>query len=145
MPAPGDRHITEPGLILDRVRRIWLHRHFPGNQWADNMLRFDPGDPLPDEVGEAEAQEWAEAILAGHATFAEYRAKVDAEVVGGVERSVSNVEEAAHRVHRAIVDEGPVPPYHNRVMEKHRKEWPTLWAALDELIAELDRTGRSVD
>lgn len=38
-------------------------------------------------------------------------------------------------VRRAIWDAGPFPSYHREVMERHRREWPTLWKALDELLA----------
>jgi hypothetical protein len=50
---------------------------------------------------------------------------------------------AASRVERAIRDEGRSPGYHLAVMEKHRGEWPTLWHALDELLAALE--GNSAD
>lgn len=35
----------------------------------------------------------------------------------------------------AIKVEGPVPQYHRHVMRKHRSEWPTLWKAIDEIVA----------
>jgi hypothetical protein len=35
----------------------------------------------------------------------------------------------------AIQVEGPVPQYHRHVMRKHRSEWPTLWRAIDEIVA----------
>lgn len=34
----------------------------------------------------------------------------------------------------AIEDPGRNPGYHYGVMAKHRKEWPTLWKAIDELL-----------
>lgn len=39
-------------------------------------------------------------------------------------------------VRTAIRDEGPRPKWHRAMMERHRREWPTLWAALDALLAE---------
>ena len=41
--------------------------------------------------------------------------------------------EAARRwvaVQEAITEEGSHPSYHQSVMTRHQKEWPTLWAAL---------------
>jgi hypothetical protein len=49
---------------------------------------------------------------------------------------VSAAEEAAVRaVVQAITNEGRVPGYHRQVMQRHRSEWPTLWRALDQLVA----------
>lgn len=33
----------------------------------------------------------------------------------------------------AINNAGPVPKHHIQVASKHRKEWPTLWKAIDRL------------
>lgn len=46
----------------------------------------------------------------------------------------ARMAEAVDRIRRAIDDEGPDPVRHRRIMAKHRREWPTLWAALDELL-----------
>lgn len=35
----------------------------------------------------------------------------------------------------AVRDPGPHPDYHRSVMERHRREWPTLWQAIDRLIS----------
>ena len=35
----------------------------------------------------------------------------------------------------AIIVEGPRPDYHRSLLKRHRSQWPTLWAALDKLIA----------
>ncbi len=35
-------------------------------------------------------------------------------------------------VQEAITDEGPAPFYHRQIMKRHKEEWPTLWAALDQ-------------
>jgi hypothetical protein len=37
---------------------------------------------------------------------------------------------------QAIFDEGPEPDYHQEIMSRHRKEWPTLWHAIDQLLKE---------
>jgi hypothetical protein len=34
----------------------------------------------------------------------------------------------------AIENEGPQPDYHQKVMARHRKEWPTLWKAIDAAL-----------
>lgn len=36
---------------------------------------------------------------------------------------------------QAILDKGPAPLRHDQIMAKHRAEWPTLWAAIDDLLA----------
>jgi len=41
---------------------------------------------------------------------------------------------AVEGVRRAIVIAGPQPSFHDFVMARHRREWPTLWAAIDELL-----------
>lgn len=40
----------------------------------------------------------------------------------------------ADRLRQAVEDEGPNPRYHREVMERHREEWPALWAAIDEIL-----------
>jgi hypothetical protein len=47
----------------------------------------------------------------------------------------ARTEEAVKNVVMAIRDSGSVPRWHYRIMFRHRKEWPTLWKALDELIS----------
>lgn len=37
-------------------------------------------------------------------------------------------------LNKSINDPGPNPKFHFSVMKKHRKEWPTLWHAIDYLI-----------
>lgn len=44
------------------------------------------------------------------------------------------LQKAAEEVARAIMDEGIMPGYHREIMTRHRKEWPTLWRALDKLV-----------
>jgi hypothetical protein len=41
-----------------------------------------------------------------------------------------NVDE----LRRAIEDPGPRPDIHFEIMARHRREWPTLWAAIDRLL-----------
>ena len=35
---------------------------------------------------------------------------------------------------RAIEDEGLAPARHQEIMARHRREWPTLWAAIDKIV-----------
>jgi len=37
---------------------------------------------------------------------------------------------------KAIEDKGPYPKLHNKVMRRHRAEWPALWRAIDALLAQ---------
>lgn len=48
--------------------------------------------------------------------------------------SVLALPEAVGKVVEAIRNEGPVPGYHRAMQNKLRQEWPTLAAALDELL-----------
>lgn len=45
---------------------------------------------------------------------------------------------AAEKVRRAIRVKGPQPRLHDEMMARHRKEWPTLWKALDDLLRQLE-------
>lgn len=54
---------------------------------------------------------------------------------------VKRVAEEALRVRKAIVDEGPVPRVHRRIMRRHREQWPTLWKALDDMVAAIEGAG----
>jgi hypothetical protein len=46
-----------------------------------------------------------------------------------------DTENAARRIAEAIQNPGPVPAYHAEIMARHRREWPTLWQAIDELLS----------
>jgi hypothetical protein len=47
-----------------------------------------------------------------------------------------STDNALEQLRRAIRDEGPSPRLHRKVMARHRREWPTLWAAIDRLLKE---------
>lgn len=36
----------------------------------------------------------------------------------------------------AILNEGPEPAYHRQVINLQRRQWPVLWQAIDQVIAE---------
>lgn len=52
----------------------------------------------------------------------------------GWEDEALSVEEAIARLLEAVLDEGPAPGYHREIMGRHRREWPTLWEAIDALV-----------
>jgi hypothetical protein len=37
----------------------------------------------------------------------------------------------------AIQNAGPNPQYHVVILERHRRQWPTLWSALDKLLEKI--------
>lgn len=41
---------------------------------------------------------------------------------------------AIYRVSTAIQNAGAFPAYHFELYAKHRREWPTLWRAIDDLF-----------
>jgi len=48
---------------------------------------------------------------------------------------MSELDDAVAAVRDAILNEGPKSAYHRAVMARHRRKWPTLWSALDRLLA----------
>lgn len=48
---------------------------------------------------------------------------------------IAELEDGIASLGRAISNQGPVPRYHRQVMADHRREWPTLWRAIDDLRA----------
>lgn len=44
-------------------------------------------------------------------------------------------QQAVDSIRSAIADPGPRPDIHRLIITRHRREWPTLWAAIDELMA----------
>jgi hypothetical protein len=36
---------------------------------------------------------------------------------------------------KAIMFQGSHPLHHRQVMARHRREWPVLWKAIDQLLA----------
>jgi hypothetical protein len=47
----------------------------------------------------------------------------------------SQTEQALQALEDAVTDLGPRPDYHRQVMERHRREWPRLWQAIDDILA----------
>lgn len=47
----------------------------------------------------------------------------------------ADVMNAVGEIVEAVENEGTHPGFHYKVMESQRMEWPTLWKALDKLIA----------
>lgn len=50
-----------------------------------------------------------------------------------------SIQDAAEQVYEAVANEGSHPKSHKWILHKHRKEWPTLWRALDALFEVLER------
>jgi hypothetical protein len=50
-----------------------------------------------------------------------------------LEARIAEDEAVAREWDAAYNNPGPVPEYHYSIMRKHRKEWPTLWGALDKM------------
>lgn len=48
--------------------------------------------------------------------------------------------ERIDRLIAAIIDEGSHPQVHREILAEHRRQWPTLWDAIDRLVA--TRRGR---
>jgi hypothetical protein len=42
--------------------------------------------------------------------------------------------DALGELRRAVHDFGPHPEHHVEIMERHRREWPRLWEAIDKLV-----------
>jgi hypothetical protein len=55
---------------------------------------------------------------------------------------MSELELAVDKIRLAIENEGTNPYYHRRIMYRHRREWPTLWRAIDALMALHERDFR---
>jgi hypothetical protein len=51
------------------------------------------------------------------------------------------------RLRNAVINDNGSSPlsvnskYHDQIMTKHRKEWPSLWSIIDELIKDSKQTG----
>jgi hypothetical protein len=49
---------------------------------------------------------------------------------------ISRTDPAISRLKRAVNNKGINPKFHDKLMKKHRKEWPELWAAIDAILKE---------
>jgi hypothetical protein len=47
---------------------------------------------------------------------------------------------AVEEIREAVQNLGPYPHTHLHIMARHRKEWPTLWAAIDRLLVGVKET-----
>lgn len=54
-------------------------------------------------------------------------------ITDAIDRIVQ-LETAIKNLEQAIVNEGPNPIHHRRILLEHRNQWPTLWRSLDALI-----------
>ena len=46
----------------------------------------------------------------------------------------SRTDIAILRLRKAVFNKGPNPKFHDKLMNKHRSEWPELWVAIDALL-----------
>ena len=53
------------------------------------------------------------------------------------QEEVARLRKAIGKIENAIIEEGKMPSYHNKVMERHRMEWGTLHNAIDDAIKAL--------
>ena len=44
------------------------------------------------------------------------------------------LQRALQKIEKAITEEGKMPAYHKKVMDRHRLEWGTLHNAIDDAI-----------
>lgn len=50
---------------------------------------------------------------------------------------MANITPATARVVNAVTDAGTHPEYHQRQLDRLRREWPTLYYALMDLVGEV--------
>lgn len=49
-------------------------------------------------------------------------------------KEIERLREVIAKLRSAVLDTGPHPEHHAQVMQRHEREWPTLWAAIKDLI-----------
>lgn len=92
-------------------------------------LRRDEWEELVDA---AEGGVWPVDVIAA------LDLRADGETLSASTRPTAPCELLRVRVDQvayAIATEGPVPSYHRETLRRHRAEWPTLWEAIDDLLA----------
>ena len=57
-----------------------------------------------------------------------------ADLLTGVSIERDRLRTLCFNIYQAVHDEGDRPNWHRRIMEKHRQQWETLWAAIDDLL-----------
>jgi hypothetical protein len=65
----------------------------------------------------------------------DYTVTVDSYFSDKSQYSSLDLEESVKKLLDAVNNQGISPAFHRYIMSKHRKEWPTLWAAIDQLNA----------
>jgi hypothetical protein len=53
-----------------------------------------------------------------------------------------DVMTAVEALRRAVLDAGPRPTVHFLTLQKHRREWPALWMAIEHLLEATDPIAR---
>lgn len=54
-------------------------------------------------------------------------------ITDAIDRIVQ-LETAINALEQAIVNEGPNPTHHRKILLEHKNQWPTLWKSIDALI-----------
>ena len=49
---------------------------------------------------------------------------------------VDKLNSDIEKIRQAIEIEGPYPKVHRKIFNRHRREWPTLWRAIDNILNE---------
>lgn len=67
----------------------------------------------------------------------DYEFAVDAAtiVINTLAAAAVQVPDAVEQLRTAVANPGRRPDHHGEVMARHRREWPTLWRAIDQLTA----------
>src|SRR5688500_14009376 len=56
-----------------------------------------------------------------------------AETQGRTVLMTQRLHAALEQMWQALENEGPRPDYHRMIQQRHEREWPTLWRAIDEV------------
>jgi hypothetical protein len=51
-----------------------------------------------------------------------------------LEHEIERLRSLLIGIQRAITEEGRSPAHHQQVMRRHRKEWPSLWKAINKAM-----------
>lgn len=57
------------------------------------------------------------------------------------QEDIARLRKAIQQIENVIIEEKKLPPYHNRVIERHQMEWGSLHNAIDNAIKELHSNG----
>ena len=99
-------------------------------QLAQSLEDSHPGVPDHDCLSPLCTEPWPCTAMNAARTLRE-----SAGILQREGRQMTREQAAIEAIRRAIQDEGPQPAFHRATMARHRKEWPTLWAAIDAALS----------